>query len=72
MANYINAHSPKATSKTGGWSRPPMGFVKLNVDASFDHDLLRGTAGAMLRDYKGNFIADGNWKIDWCADVLTA
>ena len=71
-ANYVNAHSPSATSRKEGWSRPPMGFVKLNVDASFDHDLLRGTAGAMLRDDKGNFIAGGNWKIDWCADVLTA
>ena len=47
-------------------------WVLLNVDASFDHDLLRGTAGAMLRDDKGNFIAGGNWKIDRCADVLTA
>ncbi|VAI21845.1 unnamed protein product [Triticum turgidum subsp. durum] len=71
-ANYINAHSPKATSKTGGWSRPPMGFVKLNVDASFDHDLLRGTAGASLRDDNGRFIVGGNWRMDWCADVLTA
>uniref|UniRef100_A0A453BAC5 RNase H type-1 domain-containing protein n=1 Tax=Aegilops tauschii subsp. strangulata TaxID=200361 RepID=A0A453BAC5_AEGTS len=55
-----------------GWSRPPMGFVKLNVDAYFDHDLLRGTAGAVLRDDKGKFIVGRNWKIDWCADVLTA
>ena len=44
-ANYVKANSPKAIRKKGGWLRPPMGFVKLNVDASFDHDLLRGTAG---------------------------
>ncbi|KAM3191940.1 hypothetical protein ACQJBY_069278 [Aegilops geniculata] len=49
-----------------------MGLVKLNVDASFDHDWLSGTAGAVLRDDKGRFIAGGNWKFDWCADVLTA
>ena len=61
---YVDAYSPKAISKTGGWSRPPMGFVKLNVDASFDHDLLRGTAGAVLGDDKGRFIVGGNWKID--------
>lgn len=59
-ANYVNAHSSKATSKIRGWSRPPMGFVKLNVDASFDHDLLRSTAGAVLRDDKGRFIVGGN------------
>lgn len=34
-ANYVNAYSSKATSKTAGWSIPPRGFVKLNVDASF-------------------------------------
>ena len=30
-----------------------MGFMKLNVDASFDHELLKATAGAVLRDDKG-------------------
>ena len=69
-ANYVNAHSPKAISKTRGWSRPPMGFVKLNVDASFDHDLLRSTTGDVLRDDKGRFIVGGSWRLDWCADVL--
>ena len=34
-----------------------MDFVKLNVDAFFDHDLLKGTAGAVLRNDKGKFIA---------------
>ena len=65
-ANYVKANSPKAIRKKGGWLRPPMGFVKLNVDASFDHDLLRGTARAVLRDDKGRFIVGGSWRIDWC------
>ena len=62
--NYVKANSPKAISKEGGWLRPPMGFVKLNIDASFDHDLLRGTAGAVLRDDKGRFIVGGSWRLD--------
>ena len=70
--NYVNAHSPNTSIKKGGWSKPPVGLVKLNVDASFDHDRLSGTARAVLRDDKGRFIAGGNWKFDWCADVLTA
>jgi hypothetical protein len=45
--------------KRGGWSGPPVGFFKLNVDASFDHDLLRGMMGAVLRDDKGRFITEG-------------
>ena len=46
--------------------------MKLNVDASFDHDMLKGTTGAVLRDDKGRFIVGGNGKIDHCADVLIA
>ena len=42
------------------------------MDASFDHDQLRGTAGVVIRDDKGNFIVGGNWKIQYCADSLTA
>ena len=70
-ANYVNAHSSKATSKSGGWRGPLIGFVTLNVDVSYDHDLLRGKTGVVLRDDNGRFIVGGNWKIDWCADVLT-
>lgn len=29
-----------------------MGFVKLNVDASFDYDLLRGTIDVVFKDDK--------------------
>ena len=58
--------------KRGGWCNPSCGFTKLNVDAAFDHDLLQGAAGAVLRDDKGRFIVGGNWRIDWCDDVLTA
>ncbi|KAI5003277.1 hypothetical protein ZWY2020_030437 [Hordeum vulgare] len=68
--NFVNASSPKASMRREGWSYPPRGFVKLNIDASFDHDLLWGTMGAVLRDGKGRFIAGGNNKIDHCTNVL--
>ena len=42
------------------------------MDASFDHDQLGRTAGAVIRDDKGNFIVGGNWRIQYCADALTA
>ncbi|KAI4991971.1 hypothetical protein ZWY2020_040357 [Hordeum vulgare] len=72
ITNVVNASSPKDSMRREGWSYPPRGFVKLNVDASFDHDLLRGTMGAVLRDGKGSFIVGGNRKIDHYADVLMA
>ena len=71
-SNYIKTYSPKAKRKSEGWSKPSMGFVKLNVDASFDHDQLRGTTGAVIRDDRGNFIVGGNNKIECCLDALTA
>ena len=57
--NYVMAISPKATMKRRGWTQPQRGVVKLNVDVYFDHHLLRGTAGDILRDDKGKFIAGG-------------
>lgn len=47
-------------------------YTKLNVDASFDPDLLQGTVGAVLRDSAGNFIAASNNVVGVCMDVFMA
>jgi hypothetical protein len=39
------------------WTRPEPHHIKLNVDASFHADGCEGVTGALLRDYKGRFIA---------------
>jgi hypothetical protein len=70
--NYSSAIAPKAKRKQGGWELPPRGYVNLNVDTYFDQDLLKGTAGAIIRDDRGEFIDIGNWKIDFCHDVVSA
>ena len=41
-SNYTSTTQPKAKTKPGGWMLPPNEHVKLNVDASFDQDLLEG------------------------------
>lgn len=71
LSNYAAATSPKAKVQRGGWSLPPPHYVKLNVDAGFD-EMLRGTTGAVICDSRGNFIAAGNSRIEWCSDVLSA
>jgi len=38
-------------------------YVKLNMDASFDHDLLEDLVGAVIRDHSGKFIAVANEKL---------
>jgi hypothetical protein len=52
-SNFTMANSPKAKRKTKGWSKPIQSFVKLNVDASFDADDLRGTTVGIIRDSQG-------------------
>ena len=44
----------------------------MNVDTGFNNDTLQATAGAVLRNSKGHFIAVGNWKIDGSANALMA
>ena len=39
-ANFSIACSPKAKFWSGIWEKPPKGYMKLNVDAGFDQDLL--------------------------------
>lgn len=70
-ANYAIACDPKASLKRGGWCKPPSGYVKLNVDAAFDWDLLQGAMGAVIRDDRGHMVVAGNKLIDSCYDVLT-
>lgn len=63
---------PKATTKKDGWLKLPAGFVKRNVDANFDQDLLKGASGPVRCDSSGNFLAVANWKINVFMDVLSA
>jgi hypothetical protein len=57
VANYRAAHTPRAKPKKVTRTKPPLDSVRVDVDASFDADNLRGTIGAVVRDYKGHFIA---------------
>ena len=54
------------------WSKPRSGYMKLNLDAGFDHDNLNGTVGAILRDDNGKFIAAANERLNFCYDSFSA
>ena len=49
--------------KRHGWSQPPEGVIKLNVDAAFHQDTGTGGTGAVLRDEAGFFVAA------FCSDI---
>jgi hypothetical protein len=36
-------HPPKPKIKIGGWSKRPSNYIKVNFDACFDADFLKGT-----------------------------
>lgn len=44
--------------------------MKPSIDASFDDRMLKGTAGAVIHDSSGKFIAAENGMIEWCLDML--
>ncbi|KAI4999787.1 hypothetical protein ZWY2020_004376 [Hordeum vulgare] len=72
LANFSIACAHIAKIRTGGWNKQPKGYMKLNVDAGFDQDLLQGSVGAIIRDQNGQFIAAANERIDICYDSHTA
>jgi ribonuclease HI len=47
-------------------------YVRVDVDASFDEDNLKGTTGAVIRDSKGQFVAACNTRIEHVLDALSA
>jgi ribonuclease HI len=45
------------------WLKPPMGWLKCNVDAGFHHNLNKTSAGWCVRDNLGRFMKAGTtWK----------
>jgi hypothetical protein len=70
IANYRGAHSPRAKPKRATWTKTPMDCVRVNVDASFDEDSLRGTTRAVICDSKGQFVAASNTKVEHVVDAL--
>jgi hypothetical protein len=57
----ITANAAKAGAKSPvrqiKWEKPLVRQVKINVDGSFSQASHSGAAGAIMRDYNGNFMA---------------
>jgi hypothetical protein len=56
-ANFGKSTKPLPDTRDEVWIRPEPGHIKLNVDSSFHSDMRAGSAGAILRDYNGRFVA---------------
>jgi hypothetical protein len=73
-SNFSAAAKSKGGSgiRRHGWERPSKGLIKLNVDASFDENTKTGATGAILRDFKGFFLAASNCFIAYADGVDSA
>ena len=72
----IANHYKKSTAKNSSnvderWTLPNSGFVKVNVDAAFHADCGSGATAAVIRDFKGNFIAANCAYIDRGLNVVS-
>ena len=38
-----------------GWRKPPLGWMKLNIDGSLSEGLKKARGGGLVRDYKGQW-----------------
>lgn len=52
--------------------KPPLDYLKINVDASFWDDALSGTTGIVIRGSAGDFVAAANQKISFVSDAESA
>ena len=53
----LNSNHMRETHHTVSWSPPPEGVLQLSVDAALFASSKSMGAGAVVRDYQGNFVA---------------
>jgi ribonuclease HI len=62
----------KARQELKRWSKPPPGWVKLNVDGSWVEEGHKGGTGLILRDEEGSILAAASRHLKTCASPLEA
>jgi hypothetical protein len=72
LSNYKVAYSSKPKVRMEGWEKPTKDIIKINVDAGFDVDTLKGSTSVVARNHKGHFIAACNSKIAHVHGALSA
>jgi ribonuclease HI len=63
---------PKPSMEVKRWSKPPLGWVKLNVDSSWYEQERQGGTGMILRDDEGSIMATACSFLKTCASPLEA
>lgn len=53
-----------------GWQRPKKGFLKLNTDGSYRESFSQASAGGLLRDKSGKWIAEFTANLGHCNSLM--
>ena len=63
--NFVRASTPNRRQRQRDhmWRKPTRGSVKINVDATFCGETMKGATGAVARDDQDGFIAAASWFI---------
>lgn len=69
LANHCSSDAQVSVPK---WKPPPMGFYKINVDASFHASTNQAGWGFVARDQEGRFLEGGAGSISRAANALHA
>lgn len=59
----VNRHACQA------WHAPPLGYLKVNIDAAFFEDSNHIGLGMVIRDSNGSFVVGRTLILDGCVDV---
>jgi ribonuclease HI len=71
-ANAAKINNSRGTMGLDKWLKPMPRYVKVNVDASFHEQSCSGSAGAIIRDYEGKFVAASGIIIPHVSSVAMA
>jgi hypothetical protein len=52
------------------WQKPEAGFVKINMDGSFQAETLKGATGVVIRDENDTFFKAMAWRIPAAGSAL--
>lgn len=58
-SSYLGSHRGESLSSHSLWKPPPLSWLKLNVDASWNNFAQIGGVGWIIRDFKGSLISAG-------------
>lgn len=65
--DMLRLKAPARVNTSIGWDLPPTGWIKLNTEGAFWSTNLKATAGGVLRDHQGVWLAGFSSNLGNCS-----